>query len=72
MVEKKTQSVLKVKESVPCDIQAVLESLFFRSYSTGPVKSHSLSQVKGRTWCLPTCTTTYLILTSILKIDYVN
>jgi len=47
MVEKKTQTVLKLKQSVPFDIQAVLESLFFRSYSTGPMENHSLKHLRN-------------------------
>jgi len=46
MTEKKTQTVLKLKQSVPYDIQAVLESLFFRSYSTRTMENHSLPHLR--------------------------
>ena len=44
---KKTQTVLKLKQSVPFDIQAVLECLFFRSYSTRPMENHSLPHLRN-------------------------
>jgi len=47
MTVKKTQTVLKLKQAVPYDIQAVLESLFFRSYSTKPLPAtHKLKHLR--------------------------
>jgi len=47
MTEKRTQTVLKLKQTLPYDIQAVLESIFFRSYSTRPMpESHRLKHLR--------------------------
>jgi len=47
MTEMKTQTVLKLKQAVPYDMQAVLESLFFRSYSTEPMPdTHKLKHLR--------------------------
>jgi len=47
MAEKKTQTILKLKQAVPYDIQAVLESIFFRSYSTKPMPdAHGLKHLR--------------------------
>jgi len=44
---KKTQTVLKLKQSVPYDMLAVLESIFFRSYSTKPLpETHKLKHLR--------------------------
>jgi len=37
MAERKTKTVLKLRQAVPYYIQAVLESIFFRSYPTKPM-----------------------------------
>jgi len=47
MTERKTQTILKLKQTVPYDIQAVLESIFFRSYSTKPMPdAHRLKHLR--------------------------
>jgi len=47
MPEKRTQTVLKLKQAVPYDMQAVLESIFFRSYSTRPMPdAHRLKHLR--------------------------
>jgi len=47
MTGKKTQTILKLKQAVPYDIQAVLESIFFRSYSTRPMPdAHRLKHLR--------------------------
>ena len=47
MTEKRTQTVLKLKQAVPYDMQAVLESIFFRSYSTRPMPdAHRLKHLR--------------------------
>jgi len=47
MTEKKTQTILKLKQSVPYDIRMVLESIFFRSYSTRPMPdAHRLKHLR--------------------------
>jgi len=44
---KKTQTILKLKQAVPYDIQALLESIFFRSYSTKPMpNAHRLKHLR--------------------------
>jgi len=44
----KTQTVLKLKQAVPYDIQTVLESLFFRSYTTDPMsETHPLKHLRN-------------------------
>ena len=48
MTQRKTQTILKLKQSVPYDIQAVLESLFFRSYTTDPMsENHRLKHLRN-------------------------
>jgi hypothetical protein len=48
MTELKTQTVLKLKQTVPYDMQAVLESIFFRSYSTKPMPTtHKLKHLRN-------------------------
>ena len=48
MTEKKTQTVLKLKQAVPYDMQAVLESIFYRSYSTNPMpNTHGLKHLRN-------------------------
>jgi len=47
MAERKTQTVLKLKQALPYDMQAVLESIFFRSYSTKPMsEAHRLKHLR--------------------------
>ena len=47
MAEKKTQTILKLKQTVPYDMQTVLESIFFRSYSTKPMPdAHKLKHLR--------------------------
>lgn len=47
MSEKKTQTILKLKQAIPYDVQAVLESIFFRSYSTKPMTdAHKLKHLR--------------------------
>ncbi len=47
MPERKTQTILKLKQAVPYDMQAILESLFFRSYSTKPMSdAHRLKHLR--------------------------
>lgn len=47
MTEKKTQTILKLKQSMPYDFLAVLESIFFRSYSTKPMPDgHRLKHLR--------------------------
>jgi len=47
MAERKTQTILKLKQAVPYDMQAVLESIFFRSYSTKPMPdAHRLKHLR--------------------------
>jgi len=47
MAERKTQTILKLKQTLPYDIQAVLESIFFRSYSTRPMpEAHRLKHLR--------------------------
>jgi len=46
MTERKTQTVLKLKQAVPYDIQAV-EFLFFRLYTTKPMNAHSLGHLRN-------------------------
>jgi len=47
MAERKTQTILKLKQALPYDIQAVLESIFFRSYSTKPMpEAHRLKHLR--------------------------
>jgi len=47
MAEKRTQTILKLKQAVPYDMQAVLESIFFRSYSTKPMPNgHRLKHLR--------------------------
>jgi len=47
MTEKKTQTVLKLKQAIPYDMLAVLESLFFRSYTTDPIpETHRLKHLR--------------------------
>jgi len=47
MTEKKTQTILKLKQAMPYDIQAVLESISFRSYSTRPMSdAHRLKHLR--------------------------
>jgi len=47
VTEKKTQTILKLKQAVPYDMQAVLESIFFRSYSTKPMpEGHRLKHLR--------------------------
>jgi len=48
MTGKKTQTVLKLKQSIPYDVLAVLESIFYRSYSTDPMPStHGLRHLRN-------------------------
>ena len=47
MAESKTQTILKLKQAVPYDMQAVLQSIFFRSYSTEPMPdAHRLKHLR--------------------------
>jgi hypothetical protein len=47
MTEKKTQTILKLKQAIPYDMLAVLESIFFRSYSTDPMPdTHKLKHLR--------------------------
>jgi len=47
MAERKTQTILKLKQALPYDMQAVLESIFFRSYSTKPMPdAHRLKHLR--------------------------
>ena len=47
MAERKTQTILKLKQAVPYDMQAVLETIFFRSYSTRPMPdAHRLKHLR--------------------------
>mgnify|MGYP001153401332 CR=1 FL=1 len=47
MAERKTQTILKLKQAIPYDVLAVLESLFFRSYSTRPMPdAHRLKHLR--------------------------
>jgi len=47
MTERKTQTILKLKQTVPYDIRMVLESIFFRSYSTRPMPdAHRLKHLR--------------------------
>jgi len=47
MTEKKTQTVLKLKQAVPYDMLAILESIFFRSYTTRPMpETHRLKHLR--------------------------
>jgi len=47
MVGKKTQTILKLRQAIAYDMQAVLESIFFRSYSTKPMPdAHKLKHLR--------------------------
>jgi len=47
MTEKKTQTILKLKQAVPYDMLAILESVFFRSYTTRPMPdAHRLKHLR--------------------------
>jgi len=47
MTGKKTQTILKLKQAVPYDMLAVLESIFFRSYTTRPMpETHRLKHLR--------------------------
>jgi len=49
VTEKKTQTVLKLKQSIPYDMLAVLESIFYRSYSTDPMPyTHKLKHLRNQ------------------------
>ena len=48
MTEKKTQTILKLKQAVPYDMQAVLESIFYRSYTSEPMpETHPLKHLRN-------------------------
>jgi hypothetical protein len=47
MTERKTQTILKLRQAIPYDMEAVLESIFFRSYSTRPMpEGHRLKHLR--------------------------
>ena len=49
MTEKRTQTVLKLKQSIPYDMLAVLESIFFRSYTSEPMpETHPLKHLRNQ------------------------
>ena len=48
MIDLKTQTLFKLKQAVPYDMQAVLESLFFQSFTTKPMTTHSLRHLRDK------------------------